>query len=34
MKAWTQPHLTENDTVVRLVHRAPVTDLMGALAGG
>jgi CBS domain-containing protein len=25
MKASTQPHLTENDTVLRLVHRAPVT---------
>lgn len=25
MKAWTQTHLTENDTVARLVHRAPVT---------
>ena len=25
MKAWTQPHLTQHDTVVRLVHRAPVT---------
>lgn len=25
MKASTQPHLTEDDTVMRLVHRAPVT---------